>query len=176
MSKVNQEIEQLLRDSERTVEYSERKPRSLVAVFSILLGVAIVADSSRNIFSFYYCILLLLVGLAILYAGIWMLIICRSEYVYVTTERVLYQKSTWFGKAGRLISIPLDTITSARLCKSSVMYMQRYSGEVILTLHNKKKYALPFLQNGQRVIDAIGCELPRFAEVREDSVEFDMKN
>ena len=157
------EVDEQLNETECIVEYSERKPRLVTGISLFVVGAPAVWEPVVRGFFSAALVAEFLFGLLLVYLSVWTLILCGREYVCVTNQRVLYRKVNALGKRGKVLRFPLDNITEARLCKISVMYRKRHSGEILLTFGNRKQCNLPFLQNGQYVLDAIWEEAGKIA-------------
>lgn len=106
---------------------------------------------------------MLLGALALAYFGVRCLFLQSREFVCVTDKRVLCQKIDWRGRPGRLSVFSMGDISGVKLCRSSVIFGNKKSGEIILQLHGGKSCMLPFLQNGEYVMEAIDEELSKFS-------------
>lgn len=161
---INCEIDELMGQSERVVEFSGRKPQVLLGVVCGLIGIYTVIESFWNQFDSILFIGEFVLGLIFLYITVWILIFCRNEYICVTNERVLYRKITLLGKRGKIQSYLLRDIASVRLCRAAInVNRQTHSGEILLVLENRKKYIFPILHNGQYILDAIRQECSKLS-------------
>ena len=139
---------------ERIQEYSRRRPSLWAGGSCLLVGMAVGAEAMMYLFSAFGGAALV-AGALFFYLGIRLLIFYGREGVWVTDQRVLYQKVTWRGSPGRLVEIPLREIRGVRLYKSCSMYVESCGGAVILRLKDQGQYVLPFLENGQYVMEAV---------------------
>lgn len=157
--KAYEDLEHLLHPQEEVIELSERRPRLPTGIACMVVGIPLLIDPLHQMFATPAFVAEFLLGLLLLYLGVRLTILSRRAYLAVTNERVLYRAIDLLGRRGRTLSIPLEEITGARLCKTATMYRQRYAGEILLTLRNHKRRLLPSLQNGQFILDAIreGC-------------------
>ena len=163
----NPEIAELLHASESIVEYSSRKPRFLIGVLWMILGLWIVLESMFHAIPnpSLELVALIIAGLLFLYASVWVLIFSKREYVCVTNERVLYRKTNFVGKQGRIVSFPLQEITKARLCRITILFRQKQqTGHILLVIRNRRKYILPYLDNGMFIVEAIRDERSKIKE------------
>lgn len=151
-------LKEKLRDSESVREFSYRKSALLAGISFIFIGVVTLLDMCTNFFSRSIFILLASLGasLILLYIGFWLVQCTKKEYVFVTTQRLVYQKVNILGRYGREISIPLSDISKARLYKSTVMFRAKsISGDIVLTLKNGKKQLISNLNAGEHILEAI---------------------
>jgi len=164
MMEASLEVKTLLGELEHVVEHSERKPRILVGVICIILGLWAVIEPFLYLFSSAVLIAVFLSGTVFLYISVWTLVFCKREYVCVTNKRVIYRKTNLLGGRGRVMFFPLEEITRARLCRTvTAFHHKSYSGHVLLVLENRKHYVLPFLQNGVFIVEAIRDECGNIA-------------
>ena len=154
---------QLIEESETLLEYSHGRPRVLLGGGSLAMGCIIGADAVRYLLVSRWGVPVLLGALALAYLGVRCLFFQAREFVCVTDKRVLYQKTDWCGRPGRLSVFLMGEIAGVRLCRSSVMFGKGQSGEIILELRGGKSCMLPFLQNGEHIMEAIGEELSKFS-------------
>ena len=149
------DIDEIVSESEKTVEFSVRRPQFLQGTACAVLGLPMAAEPLIRQFSSLAYAAEFLAGLIFIYAAVWVLVLSRREYVCITDKQILHRKVDLLGRRTGVRAFALRDIKSVRLCKSSTMYRQKYSGEVLLVFRNKKKHILPFLENGQYILDAI---------------------
>ncbi len=150
-------IQERLKDGECIKEYSALQPRWLSGSICALAGAAIAADSLLHPSG--AGIALVVLGAALLYLGLRLTVLRKNAYVCVTDQRVLYRKVNWYGGPGRLREIPIAELEAAGLCRTTVMFGARKSGEGILRLKSGKERLLPLMQNAEYVIETIEGEI-----------------
>lgn len=147
-------LEKELGQGERIVEHSGRKYQALTGAALLILGIPCVAEPVIRGFASVGFWVEFIVGCMFSYGALWALVLCQKEYVCVTNERILYHRCNFLGKKKKVISYPIKGVSRARLCRTSVMWKNRYDGQVLLKIHNRTRI-LPMLYNGQYVLDAI---------------------
>ena len=154
----------LLRETERFVEHSGRKPRIVIGVICCGIGLWAVLEPVLFLFRYSELVVSFIIGLMLLYAAMWILLISRREYVCVTNERLIYQKVNLVGKSGRTLSFRLQDIGKARLGRSMLSYRQtEQSGHVVLIMRSGKVRVLPCLINGMFIVEALREECKKLS-------------
>ena len=154
----------LLRETECFVEHSGRKPRTVIGVIFCGIGLWAVFEPVLLLFRYSELVVSFIIGLILLYAAMWILLISRREYVCVTNERLIYQKVNLIGKSGKTLSFQLQDISKARLGRSMTSYRQKeQSGHVVLIMTSGKVRVLPCLKNGMFIVEAIREECKKLS-------------
>lgn len=152
--KKNFGLDKELKENEHIVEHSGRKYRGFSGCTLFIVGIPCMLEPVIKGFISYSFLIEFLVGCLLMYGVLWNFVLCQNEYVCVTNERILYRKCNFLGKTAKVISYPIKDVAKARLCRTSVMWKNRYDGQLILKLHGRTRI-LPPLYNGQYVLDAI---------------------
>lgn len=148
-----------LEGEEIPIALSHRKPERLFGGALLFIGGFALVDTLLHLSAFgvLSSLMILLVGTAMAYAGIWVLCFASRGYVLVTSRRVVYQKVDLLGRPGKALSISRGEILRARFMKSTVMYRaDRSDGGVCLSLKNGKTLVLPSLCDAETILDALG--------------------
>lgn len=148
----------LLHAEEKPLGFSYRNAEVMHGGFAALLGAFCVVDAVLQFQGFpaALAVLVILIGIALLWAGVWLLCFRKRSYIIVTNERVLWRKINAFGKDGKLVEISRADIQRVRYLKSTVMYrIRRKDGAVALYLKNGKTVVISGVRDGETIFTSI---------------------
>lgn len=146
-------------DAEYPVSLSFRKPELLFGSSALFVGCFILLDTLLHMKAFgglFPGLLLILIGSAMIYAGVWAIFFVKKGYVFVTSQRIEYQKVDLLGRPGKTLILPRSEIQSARFLKGTVMYfIKRCDGDISITTKSGKTILIPGVRDAENILGAL---------------------
>lgn len=148
-------VKQALREKEILMEGSNGGPRLLYGGCAGLAGIIMVVESFRLLYSSPFLGFgELVLGSVLVYAAYSLIYLSTRNVVAVTDQRIVCVRAGIL--RSRQSEIPLEDIKTATLFKSTVMFGNRHTGEIRIVLRNGKTVVLPYLNNAEYVLEAVG--------------------
>lgn len=146
-------------DAEYPISLSFRKPELLFGSAVLFVGCFILLDTLLHLKFFgglFPGLLLILIGSAMIYAGVWALCFVKKGYVFVTSQRIAYQKVDLLGRPGKILTLPRSEIQSARFLKGTVMYfIKRSDGDISITTKSGKTILISGVRDAENILGAL---------------------
>ena len=164
----------LLDDHEDLMAVSRRYPHYISGVSCIVSGIIFGWQISKFFLfsSPLWAVPTLLILLALVWTGVWLITVIKHEYVLVTNMRIIHQKVDFLGHMKRVPhSILLSEVVSAHLYKKTVFFRaEKHMSGDILVKSEKKSYLIPTVVDGMELLEIMMAEVKRY-RVREERNE-----
>lgn len=158
-------VKKQLNSGELLLAVSGRKTPYFTGAFCIFIGAIMVWQSVTYLMSLspLIAIPVLLLCLALVWAGVRLVVFVRREYVFLTDSRIAYQKVDLFCRIDREpLSIPLPDIGAAHLQRRSAVVLPKKTtaGDIIIK-KNGRTYLFPTIKDGVDFSEVLMAELKR---------------
>ena len=170
-----QKVKDQLEENEELRMYSSRKPKYATGVACIVMGLLFIWQQVR-----YYllsdplwAVPILLLSIVMVWAGVWIVIFSKGEYVFVTDCRIVHQKVTLLGKlANPPVSIPFSEVTRTTLLRraATLKPASRMAGD-ILVKKNRRSYLLPTTHEGYLMAEILIAEVQNYNNLHDEDEE-----
>ncbi len=152
-------LKTILQKEETPIALSFRAPEWLFGCCLIFIGSFTILDillHPRAFGNILLTLLLILLGAAVNYSGLWTILFSKRSYVLVTSQRIVYQKVNLLGRQGKQLSILRGDIQRVRFLKSTVMYrIRRSDGGIAILLKNGKTVFISNLRDAENILGAM---------------------
>lgn len=142
-------------NDEKVLHQSGRMPQKAYVFFCFILsGAFIIAAFAEK--QAVWTVSLVIAGCAMAAWGARLKQVER-ENVCVTEKRLIYYRAgLWNNSSDTEMSIPIEDIAQIRFIKGSVMFGDKISGAVMISLKNGKSVLLPALTEGEYITECVG--------------------
>lgn len=144
---------------EYPISLSFRKPELPFGTAILFIGCFILLDTLLHLKAFggpFLSLLLILIGVSMIYAGVWALCFVKKAYIFVTKQRIVYQKVNLLGRPGKVLTLPRSEIQGVRFLKSTVMYfIKRSDGDISITTKSGKTILIPGVRDAENILGAL---------------------